>query len=333
MQTCVQGEPQGEHAGRPALMRPPSSPSQPCLASSRRRASCSGAGESAAVCSSSSSGSTRNGPMPPPRPESGAQGSRRLVCEACCHAGACCRLAPVPPTHYTQPLGQLICPQPTLRLSSAGQAERCRTPAARAITRTTAARSRRLSLVSAAAMRRRKDAPHGSMAVASAARYRRSEGGACQRGTGGFRPSLLGCTAGRGCTFNFARGKVARVSNPTSAHLRDFAAHGRPLGREEVAQQARRSKHVSRGLQQTGCKACASLLRSQPRHAGLVAGNAAPQAARTAVCAQQYCSHLRGCLSWLQARRWRAPEHLLQQRRLHGRRCGQQVAQQAAGDQ
>ena len=52
-------------------------------------------------------------------------------------------------------------------------------PPARASTRTTAARSRRLSLVSAAEMRRRKEAPQGSMAVARAARYLRSAGGAC----------------------------------------------------------------------------------------------------------------------------------------------------------
>jgi hypothetical protein len=56
----------------------------------------------------------------------------------------------------------------------------CDPPAARANTRTTAARSMRLSLVSAAPIRRRKEVAHGSMAVARVARYLRSQGGACK---------------------------------------------------------------------------------------------------------------------------------------------------------
>lgn len=161
----------------PPTARLPQCALLPCLTSSRRRASCSGAGESAAVCSSSSSGSTRKGPMPPPRPVKVAQdGSRGLRNNAAVaqHAEACAncsRSAASIKRACTHKLPSRLVWRSHVWCSPA--------PAARANTRTTAARSSRLSLVSAAAISRRKEAPHGSMAVASAARYRRSDGGAC----------------------------------------------------------------------------------------------------------------------------------------------------------
>lgn len=77
---------------------------------------------------------------------------------------------------------QEICPASLSGNRSRGSPQSPGSPAARASTRTTAARSMRLSVVRAAETRRRKEAPQGSMAVASEARYRLSVGGACEEG-------------------------------------------------------------------------------------------------------------------------------------------------------
>lgn len=50
----------------------------------------------------------------------------------------------------------------------------------------------------------------------------------------GHRTNLLRCTTG-GNALQFCKRQRAQLSIPTRAHLRDFATHGRPLGREEVA--------------------------------------------------------------------------------------------------